>query len=256
MRAKIIRGNKKLLMKFDELTFSSFPLYEGLIVAVLLWLTFRAINFYLPVVVRKLRVKNWLIRNLPIIELLLWVCFFIWFVQINWAANSVYALGAIVLSIIVFGRALQLVTRDYISGIIFRYSNHFKIDEKIISGDISGKIRRFGKRTLEIENSNGRVLFVPYTQLLTAVNERQHHGKTISGHTFRMKAKKAETFSTLADNIQKSTKNLPWISLRKNAKVVIVEELDNAIIVEITIYAINEKYFMEIENYLRKKFEK
>ena len=76
----------------------------------------------------------------------------------------------------------------------------------------------------------------------------------ITGHLFKLEIPKREELSQQIEKIKMTVLELPWSSIKKEPLIIPVGENEKSYILELTIYAIDKKFFFEIENYLRENY--
>ncbi|MFH1321857.1 MAG: mechanosensitive ion channel domain-containing protein, partial [Bacteroidota bacterium] len=197
--------------------------------------------------------------------------FFI-FVGISWSVIRDFILGVI----IKLERA-------------FSINEWFKVTDSH-GRDVEGRIKKLGYRSLEIETEKGETVDIPYSVITKelVVSSSRHIGvETVKSYTFVMEVPKniflhissfvslkdatdatgsvsGETpndnpetspvkmgFKEIKEKIRMLILNSHWASLKREPQIKLLEETNDNYTLQITIYTMEDKYFQEIESYLK-----
>lgn len=235
--------------------FKTYAVYEFLFLGVIVFLAFRALRFLMPLLVKRKELRRQLYRYLPVSELLVWLVFIIWSVQFFLRRNQLFAIALLCfLAILIFWLS-RFLLKDFLAGVVFKTTAHFSVYDTIRFNDTVGKITRFNQRSLEIETSEGNILFIPYSELIHRTNIKTEPAETISRFSFRLKTFKHKELAAQKTALKRALLHLPWISVKKEPQIVLVAETDNHFEFDITVFAPERKYYFLIENTLKKQFE-
>ncbi|MBT7995991.1 MAG: mechanosensitive ion channel [Bacteroidetes bacterium] len=240
-------------MEITELQFSN------LFLRILLWgsilfVAFRGLRFILKYLF-KTKNKQHIDATLLITETITWIVFFSGFVwSIKEAGNIfIYIILAIVL-ILLFWVSRYWI-KDTIAGVIFRSSSRFTEGDMIQSENYSGIIKKFRSFTIELENKEGKTIFLPYGKLLESAQIKSESISKQSGYTFLLNCADKVESSEIIAKIKNSILNLPWSSAIKKPVVQLIKHTDNNLEIEVTVYAIDKTQQSKIEKYIKEKFE-
>lgn len=236
--------------------FSYSAVYFFLLIAVLIAVAFRVINFFVPVLPVKTEYKTRIRKAMPLIEFICWFVFFIWGINYFVKYNMYFAigLGAIVLLSMIWFAWYAL--RDLIAGIIIKSNRDLQVNETVDVGNYHGKIVRFGFRNLVMETESGKNIYIPYTMLIKREIVRSHPADKIQSHSFRLVTNKEKTAEQTILDIRAALLSLPWTSMIKNPVIRLEEEENGRYAFQITTYSIEKSYFVMIEKEIRERFVK
>ena len=234
--------------------FSKFAIYIFLFFCLVLFFTFRLINYVLPLIPFRRGIKKPVLKYLPVFELLVWLLFLIWAVQFFIKYHYWYAIGLFVIIFIILIWVSWFVLKDIIAGIIFRTSENFSVNESIVLKGYSGKIVKFKSRSLELETDSGEHINIPYNIVLSEVVSKSNPAEMIKGHTFKINLSKKSALLQSIENIKTDILNLPWISVKKVPSIKTVDETNEEFVLEITVYSLEKEYFVKIENFIKEKY--
>ncbi len=234
--------------------FSYSAVYFFLLIAVLIAIAFRLINFFVPVLPVKTEYKMGIRKAMPLIEFLCWFVFFIWGINYFVKYNMYFAigLGAIVLLSMIWFAWYAL--RDLIAGIIIKSNRDLQVNETVDVGNYHGKIVRFGFRNLIMETESGKNIYIPYTMLIKREIVRSHPADKIQSHSFSLVTPKEKSAEQTILDIRAALLSLPWTSMIKDPVIRLEEEENGNFAFHITAYSIEKSYFVTIEKEIRGRF--
>ena len=197
-------------------------------------------------------------KYFTIIEALIWFLFLLFSALFFLKYNIVFSAILFLLILLLFYWYSRFALRDYIGGIIFKSENRFSVGDSIVINDISGEIKRFNYRNLEIENENGLRIFIPYTMLLGIVSSPQKISETVLSFSFEINIPSGQPFEKVVELLKKQIFSLPWTVLKNEPKIHLVRENENSMTVKITLFSFDETYFQpmrqRIETFVANNF--
>lgn len=226
-----------------------------ILIGIILLLLFRVIRYSLPLFARENKQRDYISRQLPVIETILWFLFLSWFTFRFAQKLELYALiVAGFLFILIFWFA-RFFLRELIAGIIFKSGDRYKKGDFITTSEHSGRIYRFGIDSLEVENAKGQIVFIPYSKLVgDAIHMRSEGADKASGHSFRLTVIGEKNLAQLEQEIQLFALTLPWININKTAQISLICQDANQIELNITIYLIDRNFAIEAEKSFQENF--
>lgn len=238
------------------LNFSNIGIYTVIVLAIGLFLIFRFLTWFVPIVIlRKSKQKHaW--RYTALIELFVWIAFLIWSVNYLSESNLLYAVGLFILLFFFTFFTAWVALKDFIIGAFFKTNTHFKINETLKIGEYSGKIIKLKPSGIILETESGEAIYLPYSAFTGKAIIKSNPAETILSHTFRVEIPKTEKLTSTIRNIHDDIIIMPWASLKKSPQVKPVMETQTGQLLEVTIFAIEKEYFPEMENMVKQKFEK
>ncbi len=238
-----------------ELEFSNKAVYNFLLLGILLFIIMRAIQFLVYIFMRKKELKKIYDFYFPIAELIIWLFFIIWQLQVFLQKNLVFAFGLGLFLFIILFSLYQFALKEMLAGIVFKSSGRFSLNDVILIDEFGGKIKKFRTQSVEVETKTGKIVFIPYSKLTGSINIKSHPGETITRHSFKLKTDKNKSLTQWREILRISILQLPWSSIKKQPQIKAIAEEENFFTFDITIYALERAYFYKIENYLKKKYE-
>jgi len=237
-----------------ELAVTSNYLYRFLTIVVFLFLFFRMLSYVLPLVFRNRPYYKLLKKYIPFIEIFIWIIFLSKAYYKLSISNQVFSISSFLIIIIVVLYFSWFALKDYVAGVVFKTSGNVFIGDIVRIDKYTGEIVKLGYRTLSIETTKGEIVYIPYSKVITSSVVKINLAETIKSYSFKLEISKTNSLVDTIKNIKDSIINLPWSSVKKNPGVYLVEETNDKIILDITVYAIEEGYFYNIENYIKEKF--
>lgn len=221
----------------------------------LIFVGFRLLRFMLDHNPTFARWKRMADRYLPLIEFLVWLVFLFWVVSSSFETNILLAIAVMVLLLYISYWVSQYVLKGFIAGVVFRFTGSLRLNETVTINGQSGRITQFKGQTLEIETEKGEILFVPYSEVMTAVQAKNDNSETIRNHSFQVRARKEKSIEQLKQDIRASILQLPWASVKRAPNIAPLDEEEKAFVFKITVYSVEKEYFHRIEKYVKEKFE-
>ena len=221
-------------------------------------------------------------------EVLSWLVFIFWSVQVVSKGNTLYSVGLSVLLLAILTGVSWPILRDFVSGIIIKLEATYSIDEWLKVKDVEGKITKLGFRTLEIETEKGETVNIPYSIITKEMNIKSSRvlgietiktysfelnspppaqpkgGESASAQdnqgegAFRLTQQKSSSqepqlkgrggIKETKEKIRKIILNSHWSSLKREPQIKLLEETDAGYTFQVTVYTLDTKYFQEIES--------
>ena len=139
---------------------------------------------------------------------------------------------------------------DFFIGIFYRFENQIRINDKFILGELSGKIKQFNSRHLQIVNQKNEDILIPYRNLL-------NQPITITKQIDDLKVKLISV--SITGSVSSSLKKLnelmercPWVYNSKNVNVEHIEGEEY----KITVLAKEAFTFNKVEEYIHSFIKK
>jgi len=219
-----------------------------------LFMIFSIIRYGIPYLFRNKKKVSQFLKYFRLIELTIWVFYLSWFLFLFAEAKSFFALLLFGLQLGIIYLLLRFWLADLIAGIIFRNTNKIDIGDSIQYEEHSGKIIKIGGKNIEIENTEGSSVYIPYRKITSAIFSRTESTEQTSGYSFELETSVEEDIDDVIENIRSTIVVLPWSSIRKAPQVLLKNQTDKNLIFNITVFATDRSYFGKIESHAKKKF--
>lgn len=185
---------------------------------------------------------------------IVWLIFGFWSIELIALKDPWYTrIFAMVLIITIIGISWAIV-RDLITGLFTKMDGSYVINGWIRIKEVEGKIKAFGFRSLEIETEKGETVNIPYHLLNQEMIVRSQPTESVMSCTFQMKVPGTMHFNEYQKIIRNEILNSHWVSLKKDPKVKLLSEENGSLILQITAYSLDERYFDDIENFVKSLF--
>ena len=225
------------------------------LIGIILLLLFRVLRYSLPMLVKSTKRRDFIKRQLPVIEITLWFLFLSWFTFRFAQMLELYALivaGLLFLLIFWFSRYFL---RELIAGILFKSGRRYKKGDSITVAGHTGKIQNFGLELLEIEGVDGQTIFIPYSKLVgDAIHSRSESSEKSSSHTFSLKINWQGNFAELEKELQAFALTLPWVSLIKPLQTTLLDQDGDTMHINLTVYLIDHDFAINVQKSFDEKF--
>ncbi|MEA3318176.1 MAG: mechanosensitive ion channel [Bacteroidota bacterium] len=237
-----------------EITVKSNYLFRFLIIVTVLFLFFRLLALVMPIIFRKKQICRLIKKYIPSIELVVWILVLSKTYNKLFLSNKIFAILSLTIVVSIVLYFIWFALKDLVAGIVFKSTSKIELGENVRIDSYTGEIVKFAYRTLNIETIKGEVIYIPYYKIITSSVIKVNLAEAIKTYSFKLEIAKTENIINLIAEIRDAIINLPWSSVKKSPGVYIIEEKSDSVLFDITIYAIEEVYFYNIENYIKEKF--
>ena len=196
----------------------------------ILCIGFLAVNFLLRKALATVRSKSGVMgiinRYFPIVELIFWVAFVIWAIDIMFSSSQFFLY--FIFLMITFGFVLFFLffVKDYIAGIQLKSRYNLSPSQRFKSGQVSGIIKKLGLLSIELKSDNGSDFKVPYAQIDQKTIELNIQEKSGGENIIKVKLANTLNEETAIRKINELVINSPW-STHKSNPTVVVSEVEN-----------------------------
>ncbi|MEM7369351.1 MAG: mechanosensitive ion channel domain-containing protein [Bacteroidota bacterium] len=215
-----------------------------------LYTAFRlAWRYGLPMI-RRPRIKAWLLQWLPMVEVLMWVAFVLLSMGYLIAANFVP--GLIFCLIMIGGFWPYLL--NLMGGIMIRMGNRFRIGQRVRINQHRGLISRMGLMEMDLEIEDGQTVVIPYHQIPQSKVILEDSEEEIAGHTIELAIDASWSIAEAHTNILTEVMLLPWTS---SGRLPIIEPIihdSSQALYRVVLFSSHQRYFLQMEQRLLKHF--
>ena len=243
-------------MLLDITQFSNIAIYKFLFLVLIIFIFFRVIRFFIPFIV-KIKKREKINKIVLIIEIVSWLIYLFWAIQYFLIKNQLFAIGMFVVLIISLLWLIWFFIRDYIAGISFRMNKNISLNKHIQINDIAGRITAFQNKYLEIETIKNEKIYIPYLKLSKEIYRISEfiEKEADFNNNFRILVSKKENIKDTINKIRTNIIQLPWNSINKEPKIIPITEEKNGIMLDITVFSIDEEYLFKMKNHIIKNYE-
>lgn len=230
-----------------------------LVVAALIIALFRLLRNLLPYTGIESENRETIKRYLPVAELASWALFLIWSIQFLFNRGFLLSIIPVLVFVIIVLYLAWYGLKDIMAGILFKAGSYFQINDYVDVAGISGKVTALKQRVIEIEDSAGRTVVIPYSQITGRIFLKHYPSHSVLSHSFHLRIPTANITNGLIPFIQRiriTILTLPWASHKKEPRIHIEQETPQEVLFNITIYSLDEKYFAMTERFLENEFTK
>lgn len=190
-----------------------------ILLVISLWVLLRAIQYFARITLSRKTHYSFFLKIFPWTEAAAWAAVLFWTMQRLVNDQQILFILNTTFSIVIILLISWFVLRDFIAGTALRANQMLDTGVKIKISNIAGIITSIGFFTLEIQNSEGEKVRIPYHQLFDQQFVRQ--SEKGQGKTHSMKTVVHQKWG--AQNIQQSLERklleLPWILPHEDMKI-------------------------------------
>ncbi|PCH98173.1 MAG: hypothetical protein COB85_02010 [Bacteroidetes bacterium] len=183
-----------------------------------------------------------------------WLIFGFWSIELIALKDPWYTrIFAMVLIITIIGISWTIV-RDLITGLLTKMDGSYMVNGWIRVKDIEGKIKSFGFRSLEIETEKGETVNIAYHLLNQEMIVRSQPTESVMSCSFEIEVPKTKPFNEYQKIIRIEVLNSHWVSLKREPKIKLLGEENGSLLLQVTAYTLDERYFDDIETLIKSLF--
>ena len=238
-------------MELPGLTISIIKL---LFVGGIVWVFFKLVHRVIDLLLSGQVYHKRLAEILLIVRAASWIVFIFWSISVIFKGQLLYArIFSGMLILITIGISWSII-RDIISGFLIRMEGTYHHNSHVRIHDVEGTVRKLGFRSMEIETDRGETIRIPYKIVDDELTVKSYPVETIKSHTFNISVPKSKEFNEYKEDIKFALLNSHWSSLRKDPRIKLLDEVQDAYILRVTAYTLDKQYFEDVERFVKKKF--
>jgi hypothetical protein len=192
-----------------------------------LYAFFKFFAGHIPTLTKGRGLSLFFTRMLPLLEIAAWSAYALWATKLVFGNIAAYPVIFTVLCSSVIVTLVWYFFRDFVSGIILRAENGFargsnvKLNYKGM--EIEGVVEKAGYRSLEVVNSKGEHIRIPYAGItgipIVAPSEKSRR----SEHQFSLEITSDREPSEISSAVKRRLMEMPWIVPEEDLRI----ELDH-----------------------------
>ncbi len=135
------------------------------------------------------------------------------------------------------------VVRDLIAGVVLKAGRICSVGDRLVVGDLEGRVVRMGVRTLTLETSHGEEALVPYSSMSRSAVVRTPAVEGVAPHVFRVQTGGDVSVSDARRAVLEAALCAHWASVVRQPQIKALGEHTY----EVTVFALNGDYAMDVE---------
>jgi len=231
----------------------TFTILKVLFLGVVLWFFFLLLKRAMKMVPPEKKYRKNLERTFLLVKIAGWVVFGFSSMEMIFAGNSIYARVFSTLFLFLLIGISWSIIREFIAGIIIKLEGSYTLNGWIRINNVEGRIKRLRYRSIEIETEKGETVNIPYSLINREIRVKSHPIESIKSHTFEIEVPDTMEVKEYKDKIRHDLLNCHWSSLKKDPKIKLIQESNNAYKFRITAYTIDDHFFELIESFVKSK---
>lgn len=220
-------------------------------IAVTLYLALRFVSTYFRVLTGKRKIRQVFLKVFPVVQMFLWMVYAFWAFDrlfYGMVAHPILIGSSIVLMVILFG---WYFLRDFVSGIILKAENALETGQKIQTSEVSGTLKKLGYRTMEVVNSEGEHVKIPYSLLTNQKILKPAETSNWTEHLIRLKISSSYPSETIQNMLRVRILEMPWIVSDGSTKLKITRDESGNYLAEIYLHLLRPEMAMKTEENLQ-----
>lgn len=226
-------------------------------VSIALVLLFSFAKTYVPVFLRnKNKANRKFKRWFYLIEISTIIFVLIAFISYAFSRNVVIAAILLLVLLLVLFFLGQYFMKDYLGGLLIKATGDYQVNDHISVGETSGRITRLGKTQLQIKDTEGNTIYLPYNMLITKVKSLQKVREKVNGYSFEYDLEKQNGYEKDSEALKAYIQQLPWIHPVYEAELEFKSEEEKHYKLQVTVFSFDKKYYQKIENSVKNTAQK
>lgn len=218
--------------------------------ATIILFSFRIFYFFHKMFPYSKRIKHHVNYIIPVIELFAWFGFIMWCISYIYDAKNY-------LGLIVFGVILILISiptffllRDFLFGVYLKIQR--KIDETryVEFGEFEGQIIESGHFSIDIKNSRGDIITIPYSKIKTRVLARHTNNSNLLRQKLIFKLPVTAKINSLIPDLEKIILNAPWSAASQPPVIQDVKIKEENYIIEVYVFVLKIEHAEFIREFI------
>ncbi len=136
------------------------------------------------------------------------------------------------------------VVRDLVAGVVLKAGRICSLGDRLVVGELEGRVARMGVRTLTLETSQGEEALVPYSALSRSTVVRTPAVEGVAPHVFRVRTPPDVSVADARRAVLEAALCAHWASVVRKPQI---KPLGKQIY-EVTVFALNGDYAMDVES--------
>ncbi len=219
-----------------------------IIVALIIFLSFRLVFFIKNRVIIPLKVKAHLAYILPIGELFIWLGFLIWTFRLIYQSQNHFTLIAVGVVLLVLSIPQYVLLTDFIVGNVLKMQNKVNEGVFIEIDEIKGRIKRAGYLRLDIEDNRGNINSIPYNNIRSKIISRSGSNPNLTKVVLRFTFPDTTKINYISPILKQQVLNTPWTAVSQAPIIEKTKTENGRLIVEVGVYTMDKLYGENIKN--------
>lgn len=221
------------------------------LVGVILFFLFR-LGFRLSnALIRKKIIRAGIQTSLPVVELLAWITYLFWGALILFGNHVYYDLIVAVMAVLIIFGLAWFVFRDIMAGVLLKTEKSLEPGQVIKTPVVEGKIKKTGTRFLELINTMGETVKVPYSRLSNELIIIPPDDEDSLPHQLLLPIASEQQAEKLKELAIEKLLAMPWI-ISPHPGVKLVKTSDGKHAIHVTFHTHNRTHAVLVEEKLRK----
>ncbi len=225
---------------------SGYLIFLFLLLAAGVFVALYLIRFFVPLIFAGKVNEDRFRKYFTVIEMAVWVLLLLTAAIFFLKHHIVFAAVLFLFLLLLLYWWARFALRDYLAGLVFKIENRFSLDEVIEVAGYKGKIKRFYARNIALENENGKMILLPYSELMGVISSPQNISETVLNDSFELTVPADRSFETITGLLNNYILSLPWTVIKYEPRIKLAQEIDNQYIVKVTVFSFDESYFQVI----------
>ncbi len=222
------------------------------ILAAALYIFLRSVSALFRLLTGKRKLRYIFLRVFPVVEIILWISFAFWVSHQLFSESDIYPLltgSMIVVLTAIFG---WYFLRDFITGIILKAENAFEPGQIVLTSLASGKIKKLGYRSMEIETEAGECIKVPYSLLSNRKLIRPPEKSKGVSRMIQLRIPSKHGADDIQSMLRRRIMEMPWIITGEDINIKIAREEADFYEVELSFHSLGDEMAMKTEESLKR----
>jgi len=235
------------MIEISEFRISGYGLLQALAVGVLLFAVLKLLRRGLRLLPAPMAYRRLVPRIFPAAAACSWFAFAYWALQVVVESPSFRNLAWLLVLVIALGWLAWFALRDYFAGLVLKVHDDYQEGQRLKVGDIEGSILRLGPLDMEIEQSNGERVKIPFGRIAGEIHWKNKAHEGPNYHKFVIHMARSMSVDLILDRLRLSVLNSPWAAPNREPQIRLIGQTDREVNCEVCVYALHTDYFHLLE---------
>lgn len=235
-------------------TNEQFLFLRFIISGIIIFVVFRGIFYFLPIIFRQKIVRKRVSQYLPFAQTMFWILFLCWYLIQFSTANLLFSIVVMIALLGILFWLSKFALKDILAGMILRLTSGFKVGDVLRVAGQGGKLKNWTLLALELETTEGEIVRFPYSNLISESIVKAETKQFSSAFSFNFELSGEADLKIIPEQVSKYIVGLPWSSIHQKPEVSVTVQKDKQRICQITCFPIEKAFSKKIQEMVIGKF--
>ncbi len=228
--------------------------FEIVLVGIGVLLFFRLLSHLKKILPFSKKVKHFTGFTLPVIELISWLGFVLWCLNLIYEAEAYSTLIVFgVLIVFLFATAWFFI-RDFLHGLQLKIQRKIEIDSKIEIGNLKGIVLKADYFTFDIKTEDGNIHTIPYNKISSEIISKNASNIHLQKQTISFQIQSKQDINQIISGLKLALINAPWAAASQEPIIKLINSETGIHLLDAVVYILEKEHAGKIEDYVKRNF--